>query len=324
MLSCRRCMWVLVSLAISLFPACGGSDSGGGGTVTSSAITYTGNTAPAVIDELNAKRLVALAYSGPEVEVVTPLAQGGGQTAASPLGEVLDLNRKLADEISRDLTGAFEIQPMAVFSGCLEGSVVESPPLADTEAGTLTYTFEFIGCVDGDQRFDGVAIGTVNVDFPDPGDPQQITLPDPLTTTMNYQNLNVRNLASEANVTVHGEVIVVTDASTDTVDMTMNMVVRDELASNTWKLEGYRVVLTVVTNYLQVDIRGRVFDPVAGYVDVSTLDPILEELTGPSQGVLHLDGANGSWAEVDFGIVCDPGTATYNGSFVGDGEFCYP
>ena len=146
---------------------------------------------------------------------------------------------------------------------------------------------------------------------------------------MTYQNLRTYFTLYGLQTTTYGTASTTVDASGTYpyISMTINFVMQDDSTMKTVKLENYRERLTDYGSYGQFNIySGRVYNFDFGYIDVSTPTPILANTSGVYQGVLRLDGANGSWAEVNFGITCDIPNSIYNGSFYDGnnppGEFC--
>lgn len=135
------------------------------------------------------------------------------------------------------------------------------------------------------------------------------------------------NFATAGSMTVYGTIGMTLDQSlADTVvDMTMGMVVRDDVNSQTSKIENYHVIVTDYSSYNEINIvSARVYDHYAGYVDVSTPTPLQDDGIGtyPSYGILLLQGAGGSSAQVDYSF--SPPQGSWNDGQGGSGTFTLP
>lgn len=323
----------LFILGIFLFIgfACGGGGGGGG----SPSVTYTGSTSQASIDGGNAEELAILAYNGTTPGASAPLTlatEAHTKEITTPAVIALtDLNRKAAEYLTDTIANTQSLSQAVTVQDsfyCYISGTVDVTLIWDAAAGTITETLTFHSCRDSNIVLDGVLIGVfTGIDSDYYGNP---VLNDPvLNLNMTYRNLSMDFLDTGMKITSHGTVTTTLNASGTYpfISMTMNMAIRNDTIMRVNLVENYRMVLTDYYSYVELNIiSGRVYDPDYGYIDVTTPNPIRANSSGPYQGLLRIDGADGSWAELDFSISCDSSIAVYNARYY-DGtnpvtEFC--
>lgn len=159
---------------------------------------------------------------------------------------------------------------------------------------------------------------------------------DQLTISQTYKNLSIYFPATNDTITIYSSMTLTIDATAgDPVLFTMNihdMIMSQQPSGLTARIKNYNLSVIEYTalqyDEITIAIKAEVYDHVLGYVYFYTLPgfPIKEDwLTGPYEGIVRMEGANGSWAEVDFSITCDIPTI-YNGTFHDGnvaGVFCY-
>jgi len=76
--------------------------------------------------------------------------------------------------------------------------------------------------------------------------------------------------------------------------VTLDCVLRDDATQAAYKLQNYVIALTNGSGYVDAAISGRYYDPVQGYLDISTPTPLRIAGTDywPTSGVLHAAGNN--------------------------------
>jgi uncharacterized repeat protein (TIGR01451 family) len=147
------------------------------------------------------------------------------------------------------------------------GSIRYSGTLNDNGTGTLTVTYS--DCRSGADTLNGVA--TLRIDAFD------LTFLVSTDSTFSFPNLTLTNPTS--NESVSGSLRDQVNIATNTETLTVNMVTRDNISSEMTKAENLIIVdvydnLFSPSSYTET-ITGRMFDSVHGYVDVSTVVPLV-------------------------------------------------
>lgn len=291
-----RC--VVVALGLLLLAGCGGGGGGGGGD-TQGGITYVGNTNPAVITATNASRLVAnIVGSGDASGVIvgpavaTASISQGARDSSSQSGLVHRLNTYQHETLTRarGRPSGSRVSVAAILVDdtvpCDGGSIRYSGTLNDNGTGTLTVTYS--DCRSGDDTLNGVA--TLRIDAFD------LTF---LVSTDSTFSFSILTLTSPTtNESVSGSMRDQVNIATNTETLTVNMVTRDNMSSEMAKAENLIVVdvynnLFFPSSYTET-ITGRMFDSVHGYVDVTTVVPLVFSSINqlfPGNGQLLFTGA---------------------------------
>ena len=280
---------------------CGG---GGGSSSTPDSLIYSGNTNAAVITLDNAPTLVGNVLYGGETSTSIPVAVTlTEQTTTRSAGTVVqseilqNISQHILDSIFKnnaslsDLIVGVDInEPLVCASG--SGNIIGT--LNDsTFTGTLTLTY--INCL-----LDGVTYnGTVTFRI-DTFDLNYYEITD---ATMSFTLLSISS--PEFTSSMSGTVRIQSLIVSNTEKMTLNYVTKDSLTGKMYKLEN--MIITTVydsiffpTNKTETytGTPARSFDSVHGYVDVSTLAPLVYSsttLTNPDiSGVMLFMGAAGS------------------------------
>ena len=280
---------------------CGG---GGGSSSTPDSLIYSGNTNAAVITLDNAPTLVGNVLYGGETSTSIPVAVTlTEQTTTRSAGTVVqseilqNISQHILDSIFKnnaslsDLIVGVDInEPLVCASG--SGNIIGT--LNDsTFTGTLTLTY--INCL-----LDGVTYnGTVTFRI-DTFDLNYYEITD---ATMSFTLLSISS--PEFTSSMSGTVRIQSLIVSNTEKMSLNYVTKDSLTGKMYKLEN--MIITTVydsiffpTNKTETytGTPARSFDSVHGYVDVSTLAPLVYSsttLTNPDiSGVMLFMGAAGS------------------------------
>ena len=84
--------------------------------------------------------------------------------------------------------------------------------------------------------------------------------------------------------------------------LSMNMVLLDKSSAKTFWFKNYEITTAYTGDDCTQNISGRYFDHDYGYVDVTTLTPVVVSYgyDWPSQGSLKFSGSNGRWVQLDF------------------------
>ena len=301
-LSIRKTIYILIIAVVSMqLFGCGG---GGGSSSTPDSLIYSGNTNAAVITLDNAPTLVGNVLYGGETSTSIPVAVTlTEQTTTRSAGTVVqseilqNISQHILDSIFKnnaslsDLIVGVDInEPLVCASG--SGNIIGT--LNDsTFTGTLTLTY--INCL-----LDGVTYnGTVTFRI-DTFDLNYYEITD---ATMSFTLLSISS--PEFTSSMSGTVRIQSLIVSNTEKMSLNYVTKDSLTGKMYKLEN--MIITTVydsiffpTNKTETytGTPARSFDSVHGYVDVSTLAPLVYSsttLTNPDiSGVMLFMGAAGS------------------------------
>lgn len=289
---------ILIVFCLSFaFMGCGGGSGGSGSSGGDSGLSYSGQTAPAEIDEENADDIAAGAF-------------GAGQTGVG----------MTATEVSADYQGATDLQVdnfrafnMPRILGDAARSMDLRPPLhqssvnADAtykESGTeygscggqFTYTIwinDNSGEFDGSFKFsnfceNGVTIsGKTEVEGranPNTG--------DIISITFWFENL------SDETMRMDGEISM--DFSDSPIVCTMDCLLKDKKTGRVYWARNYTVYIYEYGDRNEIEISGKYYHPKYGSVYVSTEEPfvIYDGDDWPSSGILLMVGANNTKAKL--------------------------
>ena len=346
---------VLIVAGLATLFACGGG--GGGGGFTPAA--YTGSTTQATLDGTNASDYAALAEAGTSFGMIAPipLAVTGNNTLPADVSHhglktLVALGRSLPDYLITDLKPDAQLAAPVSDAGTLfcgigdgcDGSVYMVATW-DADTGGLTASMTFSNCNEG---FDAIFNGSVNLVFTGisadiDGNPD---LPNTTQFTMDqtYLNLRVTFPSLSETLTMYAVMHFTYDASGINTINTMDMPILVMVLQNsalTAQVKNYFVTITEYNrNTLPSDddydeiilasgtVKAELYDHLTGYVSAYTLpgSPLLVEPVTeiPYSGIIRLEGANGSSAEVNFGIACE--TTGFSGTFdtgAVSATFCY-
>ena len=155
-----------------------------------------------------------------------------------------------------------------------------------------------------------------------------------ITMAQTYKNLSVYFQDTGDTITIYAVMSATIDRSVTNPVINLNiedMILKESATGLTARISNYDVTIVEYPTYDEITIasatvKARVYDHVLGYVDFYTVTPIKEDSVGPYEGIVRLEGANGSWAEVDFSVTGCDGVTTFNGTFddgTTSGSFCY-
>lgn len=308
---------LFLSLALPFsIGACGGGGSAGPGTDPYlESIPYTGVTTQAAIGDNNAVSLAAAAYAGKSAGA----AVAGVQSADSAPGSPASAARPIYPTIVSSMANAARRFIGSVTAASGARPLGRTAPIYDNTAGAYSGYVVFSGTADIDT---GDYWGTATfVDYSDDG----------ITWLNGVENFSGRiNLftflmehfeltfslfsfrSADGESTISGRVTIREDPTTMTV--TMSVRERDEGTGRVFWIDKYSYTATRGPGYVEVDLSGRFYDPVEGWVSLSTGTPIrtFTADTWPSQGILLIEGRGGSRARLvflspaTFRVVADP------------------
>ncbi len=271
-----------VLIAISLV-ACGG------GSSSSSGISYTGLTTEATIDENNARDLSTGAYQGGQTGSAfnsVGVIQAG---ESEPVGylRMLKVSQILEDSINQvDLmsisnntfAGAVYTESDTIYGDC--GGSASLTMSANDQTGDITGDFNFSNYCDDGVSMSGSANFSAHVD---------LNTDELVEFSFSFDNLSM-TLGSDS-FTLDGSMIF--DVSTSSVTMTMYLA--DNSTGEVFWIENYSMTITEGAGYVDAEISGRYYAPDYGYVTIATPTPlrIYDGDAYPTSGVFVITGSTG-------------------------------
>ena len=291
----RFCAFLLIT---STLAACGG----GGGSSDGGGITYTGNTSPALIDESNAKELALNSYgeseagsilTSPLSPVVTQASLTDRHITGSRLQSVLDTLEaalsatKGVDELTALHVDTYQMRAAAMESGTEHGSCGGSASYsmdADENTGSFSGAFTFTNYCDEGVKLNGAMSISGFAD-----DTQGIHL------EIRFDSLQTEE-GSESAV-MDGSITMKMNGSQ--TEFTMNLLAQDGTTNEIYKIENLVITEIDQEEYSESTIRGRFYDPVEGYVNITTPLPFKTNYFTydyPTEGMMRIEGANSTYA----------------------------
>lgn len=301
---------ILVFAALSLLAGCGGGGS--------SAPAYSGATTQAAVTTSNAKALSVDAYSGSQlsgaaagVAKETGSGSGSGQPALlqeaagivkQSVGTVVGRQKTTAKSVAATVqntiygfSGSFTYsisynQTTGDFSGTISFSQYMATSTSTTLSGSITFSGNYSPGLYNNQD-SGALSGSLTVHL------------NNLTGTCNSKSF-----------TLNGSMTYSISGTTDTV--TMSVVLTDNVSGRTYWVRNFTLTLTGSS----LTVSGTYYDPVHGYVIISTVTPLTVSSVDatPTAGQLLFTGFNGTRARLTFsgtGYTLEADTAG-NGTYV--------
>lgn len=282
---------LLVGAMFSLLAGCGGGGAGVADPAANLPAAYTGNKAPATVTTANAKALSVDVYNfsqdAASLNVLGKAVAGNGAQSSLLLQAVriLDETVSKAGAVSKSESKVVALTvtspPIYGYSGSYSYSIS-----VDTNSGSTSGTLYFTQykadsssvAINGTVTFSGVFNQTTGVFS---------------SFSMSMTSMAVTD--GTANITLSGKLTASINGSTKTT--TMTLAVTD--SNSTIVLKDYTLQLY---NNSSLTVTGTYFDPVNGYVVISTLTPlIVSDLSAtPTAGVLLFTGSNGTKARLTF------------------------
>jgi hypothetical protein len=285
----QTCSRLLVALAAALFlavlAACGGGG-GGGGVET---IEYTGVTTQATITNSNAEEMATDAYLGGEAG-----GQMGGMFGAvgsggqAPAPGHVAFAKMLAETVQNlDLSSSVPAvgQTVSQTQQCATSGTITVTMTVNQTTGEFSGSYRFNNCVEGSQ--------TMNGSFSFSGDVNSMTM-----------TFNALTVSGGGTSISFGGSMSMSNMLSNPVTMTMNMRMRDNGTGAVFWVNNYSVSITTGTDangdYEDIDLSGRFYDPVHGFVDLTTSTPLLvyDVDEYPTQGELRFDGLGATYARL--------------------------
>lgn len=283
----------IVVVAMLVAAGCGGGSGGGGSTGPSLPASYTGNTAPATVSSSNARPLAVSAYSGVQVAL-----------SMSTLGKTVPGENSSQDNILGEVIGSIESSLTTVTEGkSLAKTVAAVVSYSNTYNGySGTYTISISldnvsGATTGTIAYNqfkasassAVMSGTVTING-------IVNLNTGLFTSYSMQLSNISLVGTGLNVAFSGSLGLSSSGASKTYSATF--AVTDVTLNSTTVLKDYSVTI----NGTSLTLAGTYYDPIHGYLTISTVTPLtVASLSSPpTAGLLQFTGGNGSKARITF------------------------
>ncbi len=279
-------LMVLISGALI---ACG--DSSSSDSAVPAAI-YTGAETPAIITTENVSPLIRETFQGlVPGATVAPLAadpENGDALKSTPMA--VALKAAFVEALNPVVDSASEIQR----SAALDIGDMMSDTIAGDCGGTATYDASYNpigGLISGDLTFDGFCAGGVTVNggatFDGRMDLESGFL-DNVTVTYSHLTTTAEGQSKEATGSLE------VDFQDNDIFITTDMLLEELSSGLVYWVNNYAVEVTNDNN--QVDISGRFYDPVHGYVDFVTAEPLIISGSSPipSAGLIVFTGEAGA------------------------------
>lgn len=300
---CLTC-GLISATVVSILTGCG-SDSDGGNNNT--GLSYTGSNNPAQISAANAGPLADSAITVDDSSAVFKPAAADGQSAKvegsktetsggdfSPLEFAVFIrdyllpvskSKLVEDNVERRSISAINVNETL---SCSSGSLSLSGQVNDNYIGTVNATFN--NC-----QIEGfTANGTMTLSIA-AFDQSQFEITD---ATFTFSSLTVTG--SNFNANTSGTVRIQQSVANNTITITLNSVIDEQVSGKQFKAENMVVVVTfdniVFPSNASESVTGRVFDSVEGYFDIQTIEPLSYSSTlldyPDSGGEIILTGAS--------------------------------
>jgi hypothetical protein len=270
-----------------------GGDGGGGG----GGIAYTGESAPAEIDENNAINIAAGALAAGLTGTVMTTSEASADDQGVTDLQIDNFRTLKVPRILGDAARAMDLSaPLHQWSSNVEADRTETGSEPGPCGGSVSYTVEIndnSGEFEGTFTFldycdHGVTInGEADVEgTADPGSGDIITI------TFWFYSL------SDGTLTMDGEISM--DFSASPIICTLEALLKDETTKKVYWAKDYSLNIYEYPGYIEVEIFGRYYDPSHGYVDVSTEEVFVihDGDDWPSSGILLLSGADNTKAKL--------------------------
>jgi len=300
---------LLILAGVLLLAGCGG----GGGSSAGGNSGFTGTTTQATVTTSNAKALSADAYAGSQLSVA---ASGVAKVATDGSGQ---------SALLQEAAGMLERSVKTIVATPTSSAKVAAATATATAQNTVNgFSGSFTYSISYDQ-VSGAFNGTITFSqYKDTSTSPSVTgsiafsgVYSQATGTFSSLNISLSNLIGtngSRSYSLAGSVAYSTSGATKTA--TISVVLTDNLSSRTYWVKDYVLVLTGST----LTIAGTYYDPIHGFVVISTVTPLTVTTIDamPTSGQLLFSGSNGTKARLIFtgvGYTVEADTAG-NGTYV--------
>ena len=292
-------MCIIASL-LMLTVACGGSNGGG------DSVDYDGNREPAEITGDNAQALAVSAYesrslTGPFGSIASLNVSNDGAADASEAAAAIK-GRPAMLTVAQVLEAALEeaLQFEAVEPVSARALERYSETINGSCGGSARISFQFdtiTGVFSGDIAFNGYCNDGTAIE----GSTSIEGRVDPATEALEYFTFSFNSLVGTVDgesFNLQGSMTLSRNASRDRTTITMDLLSSYSAAGETLWLSGFTISVTEGvddgTPYDEIELSGRIYHAVHGYVDIRT--DVAFRIEGsdenPNEGVLVLTGAD--------------------------------
>jgi len=271
----------------------GGGDGGGGG----GGLRYTGETAPAEVDENNATDIAAGAFAAGQIGSVMTASEASPDDQAATDLQIDSLRTVMVPRVLGDAARSMDLStPLYQLSFNAEATRTVKDSEDGPCGGSVSYTLDIN---DNTGEFDGIftfsnycAYGVTISGNADVEGTADLGTGDIITITFWFDNL------TDGTMTMDGEMSM--DFSGSPILCTLDALFKDETTGKVYWAKDYLIEIYEYPGYIEVDISGTFYHPDYGYVDVTTeeLFVIHDEDEWPSSGILLMVGANNTGARL--------------------------
>jgi hypothetical protein len=291
-----------------LLAACGSSDTRTTGIVDP-APSYSGKTTQATVTAGNAESFALEGYGGNGL--ATSVSGFSGMAKTAPRSADHRSVRQIVQTL-KQATGRLDIPGKAAQKRLEKKNsrTAKTVPrtvtqqIAGDTGGVVNYTLEvnelfgsFFGTLDfQNYSSQGVVIsGKAEMLGAFDANLQQFN-----RITLSFKSLTVTDNTSSC--TLIGSISLGFNYSTATDTLSMNVVVQDNADNQTYWFNNYTLTTTGNGSSQSQSISGRYYNPKYGYVDLSTLSPLVAyyQSKWPYQGVLRCAGQQDTWLRLSF------------------------
>ncbi len=280
-----RCFGLV--MIMFLLAACGGS---GSSSSTNTGITYSGKTTAATLTTNNSGKLAAEVQDSQGTVNDAVFALKPSETA--PAYNYIDsLLSTVESAIPRPQARAnaqklINLDPPITIDGSCGGSATATGSIDDASF-VFKITMVFEAYCDNSATLSGSI--TISGSMPSGN--------SVLISSMSMTNLSI--IDANNSFSLNGTISVTVRSSSQS-NMTLNLIVRDNLADETVKLKDFVIVGSSITGGESVEIEGRVYHPEEGYVDVTTTTALFYASgeVYPSSGIILFTGRDNGRARL--------------------------
>lgn len=286
---------LLMPIAMIILGACGG---GGGGGAASTGITYTGKSTPAAITTSNGQTLAAESLTGGKIGATIAAALQSETPSHSNGSRLLSLYKALDTTVERlDPAIGSRGNVLSAAQVTVKDTI---PGTCATSPGNYTYTItmdDVTGDYNGSITYTGYCdLGETMNGTTSFSGKYNLTRND--FDSLNISFTELKDTTNTDSDTLSGTVAI--DNTKTPVEVTMNLLDRDDHTGEVFKAENFIITDAVATDqsYEDVTLQGRFYDPTEGYVDLSSPQPlrVLAADDWPSSGKLMVTGQNNASA----------------------------
>lgn len=299
---------ILLIIMVQFLSACGG----GGGDVRTSGVvdpssSYAGVTSKATVTAANAENLAIDGFGGSSIAAIIGSSSGTAKSVTSSLATTERPVRQMS-QVLKQAARRLDIPAKAAQKRMAKGAKTVARTVTHQVngdgGGMVNYSLDvndatgsFFGTLDfQDYTSQGITIS---------GKADMLGSFDPGLQQFNRLTLSFKSLTmkgSNYSYTLVGTLSWGFNYSAATETLSMNMVLVNNANNKTFWFKNYELTTTYGSNVLTQSGTGRYYDPVYGYVDFTTLSPLVinSNADWPSQGGLQYTGQQGTSIRLTF------------------------